>query len=69
MPNWVNINIIDSVRAKAVVSKATPRPAVTAGNELSKASGDRLAMASVIPTTVPKKPRMGIAQMTTRTNA
>ena len=60
---------MDSVNARVVVSKAMPRAEVTSGSEFSSASGDSLAMAIVMPITVPKKPKMGIAHTMIRTVA
>jgi hypothetical protein len=67
--DFKNISTITSASAKAVVSNATPRPAITSGIDCSRASGVRFAIATVMPTTVPKKPRIGIAQMMIRTKA
>ena len=51
----------------AVVSNAVPRPATTP-EMLSSCVGERQAMASVMPMTVPRKPMIGIAQITNRTS-
>ena len=50
-------------------SNATPRPLVTSDIDCSSVSGFRLAMAIVMPMTVPNRPRIGIAQMMIRTSA
>jgi len=50
----------------AVVSKAVPRPATTP-EMFSNWVGERLAIATVIPMTVPRKPMIGIAQTMNRT--
>jgi hypothetical protein len=65
--NCRNIRIIDRPRAWAVVSNAVPRPATTP-EMLSSWVGDRQAIASVMPMTVPRKPMIGIAQITNRTS-
>ena len=64
--NCRSMSTIDSPRAMAVVSKAVPRPETTPVM-LSSCEGERQAIASVMPMTVPKKPMIGIAQITNRT--
>ena len=66
MANCTNISTIDRARAVAVVSKAVPRPATTP-EMFSSCVGERLAIATVMPITVPRKPMIGIAQITNRT--
>ena len=66
MINCKNISTIDSPNAVAVVSKAVPRPATTP-EMFSSWVGERLAIATVIPITVPRKPMIGIAHTMNRT--
>ena len=62
----VGCTMDESDNESAVVSKATANPAVTSLNEEVSCSGlpATWAMANVMPTTVPKKPRIGTAQLT-----
>ena len=52
-----------------MVSNTPPRFVVTWLSEVSISAGLRLAMAPVMPNTVPKKPQIGIAQITIRMKA
>ena len=63
---WTNISTIDSVRARAVVSNFRPKPVSTLTIDLSGASRSTPFRATVMPITVPRKPRIGIAQTITR---
>ena len=63
---WTNINTIDSARARAVVSNFRPKPFSTLTIDLSGASRSTPFRAIVMPITVPKKPRIGIAHTITR---
>ena len=66
----MNISTIDSDKAKAVVSNATPKPpskpSMAASGELTRVSGERSPKAIVMPITVPRNPSMGMAQTTMR---
>ena len=53
-------------RARAVASKARARPSVTLLSDFSSISGVTPEMASVMPSTVPRKPRIGMAQVMKR---
>jgi hypothetical protein len=65
--NCMNINTIDNASAVAVVSNAVPSPATTP-EMFSSWVGERLAIATVMPMTVPRNPMIGIAQITYRTS-
>ena len=67
MTNCRNMSTIDSASAVAVVSNAVPRPATTP-EIFSNCVGDKLAIATVMPITVPRNPMIGIAQTTNRTS-
>ena len=59
--------MIDSESAWAVVSNATAKPAMTLGIDFSISCPESWPMAIVMPTTVPKNPKSGIVEATTRT--
>src|SRR2546423_1012726 len=52
-----------SARARAVVSNASARPSVTLLRSFSRRSGVTPAIALVMPSTVPRKPRIGTARV------
>ena len=62
---------MDNDRAREVVSNATYKPAnspcMACSMFVASNFGSRSPNARVIPTTVPKKPSIGVAQMTMRT--
>ena len=55
-----------NARARAVASNDNAKPSVTVLIDFSSISGVTPEMAPVIPKTVPKKPKMGIAQVINR---
>ncbi len=67
--NATNTRIMESDSDKAVVSKATARPLVISDIDVSSWSGVMFAMANVIPITVPRNPRIGMAQVIVRIKA
>ena len=66
----MNIRMIEKTSAMAVVSNATLSPSIIFGSveAVSAKFPLRAPMACVMPTTVPKNPRIGMAQITSRVN-
>ena len=58
-----------SASATAVASKASAKPSVTVESDASSFSGVTPDMAPVIPKTVPKNPKIGIAHVMNRVSA
>ena len=65
----MNISTMVKLRARAVALKAVDRAEVTAVSPSASSDfGSTWEMAPVMPTTVPRKPRMGMAQVMNRSS-